>query len=80
MQSNLAEKLDSTKAECLETTRKSIDEIRSDARARASSRGKTLEEELDEFERMSGCKEYADALRALHGIANCESTQRQKSK
>jgi hypothetical protein len=71
MQSNLAERFDSTVAERLNVTRKSIDEIRADARADAESKGQTLEEKLDEFERMSGCKEYTDALRVLYGIANC---------
>jgi hypothetical protein len=72
MQSNLAEKLNSTKAERLTVTQKSIDEIRADVRAEAASRGRTVEEELDEFERISGCKEYADALRVLYGILSYE--------
>jgi hypothetical protein len=64
----LAERFDSTVAERLNGTRKSIDEIRADARADAESKGQTLEEKLDEFERFSGCKEYVNALRVLYGI------------
>ena len=49
-----------------------IEEHRRLRRTLAAKRGKTLEEEMDELERFTGCKEYADALRVLHGILSYE--------
>ena len=81
MQSNLAEKLDSTKAVCLEELSEEelfkmafpgkempIEEHRRIRRALAKARGTTLEEELDEMERLIGSRKYVNALRLLLGI------------
>ena len=45
-----------------------LEELRAQRRARAAAHGKTMEEELDEFERFIHCKEYVDMLRVLLGV------------
>lgn len=42
--------------------------LRAQRRARAASNGKTVEQELDEFEALIHCKEYVDILRVLLGV------------
>lgn len=45
-----------------------IEELRRRRRALAESRGTTLEEELDEFERYTGSRTYVNVLREILGI------------
>lgn len=45
-----------------------LKELRAERRARAAANGKTVEQELDEFEQMIHCKEYVDILRVLLGV------------
>lgn len=45
-----------------------LEELRAERRARAAANGKTVEQELDEFEQMIHCKEYVDILRVLLGV------------
>lgn len=49
-----------------------LEEIRREARANAESRGYTLEEQIDALERVSGAKDYFNALRVLYGILSYE--------
>ena len=52
-----------------------IEELRRRRRALAESRGTTLEEELDEMERLTGSRKYVNALRLLLGIeVKCDHT------
>ena len=43
-----------------------LKEIRERARANAKARGMTLEEQIDELERLSGAVDYFSALRVLY--------------
>lgn len=45
-----------------------LEELRAERRARAAANGKTVEQELDEFEQLIRCKEYVDMLRVLLGV------------
>ena len=45
-----------------------LKELRAERRARAAENGKTVEQELDEFEQFIHCKEYVDILRVLLGV------------
>lgn len=46
-----------------------VDELRAERRAEALSRGTTLEAEMDELERLTHSKQYADCFRLLYGIS-----------
>lgn len=52
----------------LESKEYTIDELRAVLRREVELRGKTLEEECDEIERLTGSKAYANVLRELYGI------------
>lgn len=43
-----------------------LEEIRERARANAKARGMTLEEQIDELERLSGAVDYFSALRMFY--------------
>ena len=45
-----------------------LEEIRERARANAKARGMTLEEQIDELERLSGAVDYFSALREFYGV------------
>jgi hypothetical protein len=88
MQSNLAEKLERPDGESLEGLSEEelfkmafpgkempIEEHRRIRRALAKARGTTLEEEMDEMERLTGSRKYVNALRLLLGIeVKCDHT------
>lgn len=44
-----------------------ITSIREQVRAEALARGTTVSADMDELERLTGSKDYADALRMLYG-------------
>jgi hypothetical protein len=53
----------------MEEKKLTLEEFRAQRAEEAAAHGHTLEEEMDDLERLTRSKEYADAMRELYGIS-----------